>query len=111
MLSADCTPCPGGRYCETPGLTQPTGDCQPGFYCSQGANNSSPTDGITGDVCPQGKYCEAGSAVGEKKIWSNMTNIKLSVIRMKKPKIVSFDIYLIKNAKNYENTYFYFKFY
>ena len=75
-LSADCTPCPGGRYCETPGLTQPTGDCQPGFYCSQGANNSSPTDGITGDICPQGKYCEAGSAVGEKKFSSNITNNK-----------------------------------
>ncbi len=28
--SSDCWPCTGGKYCETPGLGYPTGDCAPG---------------------------------------------------------------------------------
>lgn len=25
--------CPEGKYCQTAGLSSPTGDCQAGFYC------------------------------------------------------------------------------
>ncbi len=36
-----------GSYCETPGLINVTGPCAGGFYCSGGANTSSPMDGGT----------------------------------------------------------------
>lgn len=35
--------------------------CAEGFYCTRGADTPTPTDGITGDVCPVGHYCELGS--------------------------------------------------
>lgn len=38
-----------------------TGDCSAGYYCTAQANTSTPTDGVTGDVCPVGHYCPTGS--------------------------------------------------
>lgn len=32
----DCSECTIGMYCETVGLTAPTGDCAAGYYCVQG---------------------------------------------------------------------------
>ena len=29
--TSDCWPCPGGKYCGTPGLSKSTGDCAPGY--------------------------------------------------------------------------------
>lgn len=46
------------------GLTQTSGPCSAGFFCTMGASNSTPTDGTTGDICPAGSYCEAGSITG-----------------------------------------------
>ena len=60
--STDCTPCPGGYYCDGIGRTEPAGPCDPGFYCREKAYTSAPPDGPTGGVCPIGGYCPAASA-------------------------------------------------
>ena len=51
------------RYCDGIGLTEPTGLCDPGFYCIEEAYTSAPPDGPTGGPCPAGGYCPAGSAL------------------------------------------------
>lgn len=51
-----------GYYCDTLGLTWPTDFCSAGFYCTLRSNTSTPTDDITGNVCPEGYYCEIGSS-------------------------------------------------
>ncbi|KAI0235934.1 hypothetical protein LSAT2_013520, partial [Lamellibrachia satsuma] len=60
----DCFNCLGEYFCETPGSTSPTGPCLAGFFCTSRANESSPTDSVTGNICPQGKYCPEGSSEG-----------------------------------------------
>lgn len=60
--STDCTPCPGGRYCDGIGRTEPTGLCDAGFYCRERAYTSAPPDGLTGGVCPSGGFCPIGTA-------------------------------------------------
>ena len=59
--SALYVPCTGGYYCDSPQLSKPTGGCAEGYYCSQGAESSTPTNGLTGDVCPPGSYCPVNS--------------------------------------------------
>jgi hypothetical protein len=56
----DCSPCGGGYYSASPGLTtlKCSGPCDAGTYCREGQNNTSPR----GEVCPVGKYCPLGSA-------------------------------------------------
>ena len=49
--------CDEGEYCGTPGLESPTGQCNAGYYCARGALRADPEDGVTGDVCPLGRYC------------------------------------------------------
>ena len=44
-------------FCGSPGLWEPTGDCDPGYYCPIGQNVSSPIDYI----CTPGHYCPPGS--------------------------------------------------
>ena len=56
-----CAGCEPGMYCPVPGLTSPHGNCSARYYCSGNATNSAPTDGVTGDKCPVGSYCPAGS--------------------------------------------------
>lgn len=58
---SDCLSCPGGKYCATQGLTNWTGDCSEGFYCTVNSTTDTPLDGITGDECPPGSYCPTGS--------------------------------------------------
>eukprot|EP00953_Heterococcus_sp_UTEX-ZZ885_P015162 8537-Heterococcus_DN1.PRE.2 len=69
-----------GKYCETAGLTAPTGQCNAGYYCHRGAASAAPTGGISssaysiagssytsvgysygGAPCPAGSYCVLGS--------------------------------------------------
>ena len=50
------------RYCESNGLTEVTGDCLPGYYCTSGAILRNPVDQTYGDLCSAGHYCEEGSA-------------------------------------------------
>ncbi|XP_028320851.1 uncharacterized protein LOC114474630 [Gouania willdenowi] len=57
----DCKPCLGGFYCDSAGLTKPSGLCSAGYYCRQGAITSAPTDGATGGPCPEGHYCPVGT--------------------------------------------------
>lgn len=59
--SASPIPCPAGTYCQTAGLDNSTAECQEGYFCTLGAKKQNPTDGITGDICPAGFYCPAGS--------------------------------------------------
>ncbi|XP_043532350.1 delta-like protein 4 [Chiloscyllium plagiosum] len=59
--SIEPTPCPPGTYCNDSGLAEPSGECSPGYYCIRGATKPQNTDGITGNICPGGSYCDAGS--------------------------------------------------
>ena len=57
----DCTP---GYYCDVPGLDQPTGQCNAGFFCTSASDSASPpTATATGGPCPVGKYCEVGTSI------------------------------------------------
>lgn len=39
------------------GLAATAGQCQAGYYCAGRADRADPTDGVTGDICPPGRYC------------------------------------------------------
>ena len=59
----DCTLCSPGKYCDTIGLTEPTGDCDAGYYCIEGATSAAPVDDLPrGDICTAGGFCAAGSS-------------------------------------------------
>ena len=60
-----------GMYCETDGLSEPTGNCAPGWYCSGGAFSDKPQANVSGGfsvdiACPTyllnetGGMCYAG---------------------------------------------------
>ncbi|NXH16925.1 WBC30 protein, partial [Bucco capensis] len=55
VRAASCKPCPAGSYCSLPGLSEPEGYCQPGYYCTQGSSSSSPVR--LRRRCPPGFYC------------------------------------------------------
>jgi len=59
--SHEPTPCTGGYYCGTKGLSAVSNKCDPGWYCTSGAKVSQPKDGVTGNICPPGKYCTLGT--------------------------------------------------
>jgi hypothetical protein len=52
-------------YCQTNGLTAPTGTCSSGYYCGGGAKVATPAgdtaNGRDNDMCPEGYYCPAAS--------------------------------------------------
>ena len=52
--------CDPGKYCPREELSEPEYDCEAGYFCTSGASQARPTDGITGDVCPNGTYCPRG---------------------------------------------------
>ena len=56
----DCQPCTGGTYCNSTGLTAPSGPCDKGYYCPDNETISTPTP--TGRECPIGSYCLEGSS-------------------------------------------------
>ena len=56
-----CPLCDPGMYCDAPGLLQARAPCDPGYLCYSGATSSSPTDGVTGELCPAGGYCVLGN--------------------------------------------------
>ena len=39
------------------GLAAVSGQCDAGYYCGDGASRADPTDGVTGNLCPPGRYC------------------------------------------------------
>lgn len=58
----DCRKCPGGQYCEEDGLTWPSGPCDAGYYCIEGAVYRNPDNNSdTGGPCPPGHFCPEGS--------------------------------------------------
>ncbi|XP_034024621.1 neurogenic locus notch homolog protein 4-like [Thalassophryne amazonica] len=59
---SSCWLCPSGLYCNRTGLSQPSGSCDAGYYCSGGAVTATPSGGLTGDVCPVGHFCPIGSS-------------------------------------------------
>ena len=72
---SDCKLCEPGKYCNSTGLDQPSGDCREGWYCVSGAQTDQPTDignytasdcvcptDLTGGECQIGQYCPAGSS-------------------------------------------------
>ncbi|CAH1797046.1 unnamed protein product, partial [Owenia fusiformis] len=60
-----CTPCDPGMCCTGQGNTEPLQQCSPGHRCILGAETCTPTDGVTGDICPEGLFCPMGSVTGE----------------------------------------------
>lgn len=54
--------CDPGKYCQREELSEPEYYCAAGYYCTSGARQARPTDGDTGDICPNGTYCPLGSA-------------------------------------------------
>ena len=56
-----CLSCDPGKYCNSTGQSEVSGDCFEGFYCIGGASSPAPTDGSTGDICPAGSFCPLGS--------------------------------------------------
>eukprot|EP01022_Parablepharisma_sp_SALTPOND_P016781 TRINITY_DN2541_c0_g1_i1.p1 TRINITY_DN2541_c0_g1~~TRINITY_DN2541_c0_g1_i1.p1 ORF type:complete len:3538 (+),score=416.51 TRINITY_DN2541_c0_g1_i1:4982-15595(+) len=63
--SSTQTACPAGKYCADYGLATPSGDCSPGYYCTTKATVPNPTDGTTGNICPEGHYCPDGNTIVE----------------------------------------------
>ena len=61
--SAAKIPCTRGWYCAHDGLSAPTYQCAPGSYCTLNSSSATPRDGVTGNICPRGKYCPLGTAV------------------------------------------------
>lgn len=57
--------CDPGKYCSRPELSEPEFDCEAGYYCTSGAKQANPTDGVTGNICPKGTYCPRGSDAPE----------------------------------------------
>ena len=60
---SECLPCRRGRYCGVPGLNSSdgSGPCSSGYFCIEQASTSTPTDGITGNICASGHYCPEGT--------------------------------------------------
>jgi len=59
--------CQAGHYCPRPmmPLWSDDDDCLAGYYCTGGASIGTPTDGATGNICPTGHFCEAGSTAAD----------------------------------------------
>ncbi|OPJ68136.1 hypothetical protein AV530_013665 [Patagioenas fasciata monilis] len=57
-----CLPCTPGFFCNMSGQDAPVGLCAQGYYCTGRTKTAKPEDGITGDLCPRGHFCPAGSA-------------------------------------------------
>ena len=73
---SNCTTCYAGSYCEGEALTEPSGLCFAGYFCTGGSDSPTPfdfsisTDNETNSIiwdgngeCPMGFYCPEGSRV------------------------------------------------
>ena len=67
---ASSSKCPAGKACIEEGLGEVADsflDCESGYYCTEGATTTCPTDDAQGgNVCPTGGYCEAGKEIKTK---------------------------------------------
>lgn len=64
---SQCTACTGGKYCDTAALTAVSGDCDAGYYCTEGSDTATPDTGYKGTAgaCTRGSYCPQGSVTPE----------------------------------------------
>ncbi|ESP01226.1 hypothetical protein LOTGIDRAFT_111743, partial [Lottia gigantea] len=94
--SAIGIPCPFGKYSKSPGAKTEFDciPCDPGFFCSGssrdcsaryiclgGSSTPTPTDGITGSLCPEGQYCPKGTPAPipcPLGTWSNSTGLGIA---------------------------------
>ena len=65
-MEGECLKCPGGKYCDEYGLTQPAGDCDPGYFCELGNDRPNPSQvncniSAIGDLCWAGHMCPKGT--------------------------------------------------
>lgn len=56
------------------GLSAETGQCYGGFYCTSKATVPNPTDGFTGNVCPEGSYCPVGTTTPQQCLAGTYNN-------------------------------------
>lgn len=56
-------PCTDGYYCAGTRNANVTSLCSPGYYCTKRAWKPKPDDGVTGDICPIGRYCPWGTSI------------------------------------------------
>lgn len=65
-IATHCLNCPPGKYCQTKGLSAPTGDCAAGYFCKESAETARPSalDAVSGrwGKCTIGHYCPIGTA-------------------------------------------------
>jgi len=57
---SDCKDCLPGKYCDSDGLVDPTGDCDQGYFCTKQAIQNDPgtLDALERfGPCPKGYYC------------------------------------------------------
>ena len=58
--ASECTICTAGMYCATLGATEPTGSCDPGYYCP--ANTANSNSQPAAYKCPIAHYCPSNSS-------------------------------------------------
>lgn len=56
----DCAPCEPGKYCDKAGMSEPSGECDRGYYCPEDVpiQVSKPQNFL----CPSGHYCPPGTS-------------------------------------------------
>jgi hypothetical protein len=60
----NCKSCEPGSYCETAGLSAPTGYCEPGYYCAVGSTSIQAAECTATNYCPQGSANEERCPIG-----------------------------------------------
>ena len=73
---SDCISCPGGYYCDSDGLTGPSGLCGEGYYCPEGSSEREPAD----KFCPIGNYCPEG--VSQPIPCRNNSYVRKNIIKL-----------------------------
>lgn len=65
LATDKCTACPPGLYCPQYAMSLEQAHifkCSAGYYCTGGAKQANPTDGVTGGLCAEQHYCPTGSS-------------------------------------------------
>ena len=88
-FESQCVLCTNGSYCETDGLSAPTGKCYGGYYCLKGSKSPVPVNDMNtttstfdyfNDKCPKGYFCPNGTANPQpcpRGYFSNNDGLKL----------------------------------